>query len=186
MRMLGNLPLLLQGPLNILFCYFIKLIFKEFFTQKKECEGVSWGRQVKAALLVKLEHWPLGGGGHYPGRGAVCAGPGEGGGQQEIIFAESTKTKMCRYVYAKLYISSCDCHLLNIKDEHNVITCPVVGHRCSSLHCPWSQQWQGRLWISSWWWRCSALSDHAGTEEGSAHREFRKPLGSSRYQEHWA
>ena len=93
--MQGNLPLLLQDPLKKCFGkYFDYSLLRFIFTKKKKCEGVSWGRQVKAALLVKLEHWPLGGGGHHTGRGAVCAGPGEGGGQQEIIFSESKKNNV--------------------------------------------------------------------------------------------
>ena len=62
------------------------------YTQQQEGEGVSRGRQVKAALLVKLEHGALGGGGgHLPGRGTVGELPG--GAAQDIILLESTKKK---------------------------------------------------------------------------------------------
>ena len=56
------------------------------FTQQQEGEGVSRGRQVKAALLIKLKHGALGGG-HQSRRGAVGALPGEAA--QNIILLES-------------------------------------------------------------------------------------------------
>ena len=66
---------------------YFRLIINWLFTQQQEGEGVPRGRQVKAALLVKLKHGALGGG-HLPGRGAIGALPG--GAAQDIILLKST------------------------------------------------------------------------------------------------